>query len=120
MRTNVNNLKEHEWKRKDLRSRLTPAEASLWRLLKNRQLEGRKFRRQFGVGPYILDFYCHDEKLAIELDGAHHFTEEGLKEDVHRDKYLNYQGIVVIRIENKKVFENTGQVVEYIKSYFKK
>jgi very-short-patch-repair endonuclease len=117
MNNQTNNNPELKEFRKSLRKNLTPAEAALWRLLKGEQMDGRKFRRQFSVGYYILDFYCHSEKLALELDGAHHFTEEGRAYDEKRDAYLNKQGILVIRIE-KKVFENTGQVLDFIKSNF--
>ena len=55
--------------RKELRSHLTPAEAKLWSVLKNKGLKKRKFRRQFSVAHFVLDFYCPEEKLAIELDG---------------------------------------------------
>ena len=119
MRKNLNNLESVGEKRKELRSKLTPAEATLWTLLKNKQLAGRKFRRQFSVGSYILDFYCHNEKLAVELDGAEHFTEERKQYDEMRDAFIEKQGIRVIRIENKKVFDNTGQVLDYIQSFFK-
>jgi very-short-patch-repair endonuclease len=81
-------------------------------------LEGRKFRRQFSVGNYILDFYCHEEKLAIELDGAHHFTEEGRQRDEKRDTFILSRGIRTLRIENEKVFKNTSQVLDYIKGHF--
>jgi very-short-patch-repair endonuclease len=56
-------------RRRKLRRALTPAEASLWKFLKNSKLDGRKFRRQHSVGPYTLDFYCVEEWLAVELDG---------------------------------------------------
>ena len=58
--------------RQHLRKQGTVAEAVLWRILKNEQIEGVKFRRQFGAGNYILDFYASELKLAIELDGAPH------------------------------------------------
>jgi very-short-patch-repair endonuclease len=106
-------------KRKELRSSLTAAEATLWMLIKNRQLGGRKFRRQFGVGKYILDFYCPEEKLAIELDGNYHFTLIGSTEDFKRDEFLREQGIIVLRIENRTLFQNSEEVLEYIKSHFK-
>ena len=57
-------------RRRDLRKTMTPAEAALWKLLRKRQLEGRRSRRQHSGGPFILDFYCSEEKLAVELDGA--------------------------------------------------
>ena len=55
--------------RTKLRKKLTPAEAALWNILKKSKIEGRKFRRQYGVGKYVLDFYCPSERLGIELDG---------------------------------------------------
>jgi len=116
----LHNLPKIKDKRKDLRSNLTSAEASLWKCLQKSQLEGRKFRRQHSVGSYILDFYCPAEKLAVELDGAGHFTEDGRIYDEVRDKYLNGLGIRVIRIENKNVFKNISMVLEYIKDNFKK
>jgi len=118
LQNQINNLPHLKKNRKTLRKNLTPAEASLWRILKSKQLD-RKFRRQFSVGNYILDFYCHSEKLAVELDGAHHFTKEGIADDKVRDEFLKSQGIIVLRIENKKVFDNTSQVIDLIKSYFK-
>jgi very-short-patch-repair endonuclease len=63
--------------RKGLRNNMTEAEIVLWKYLKGSQLDGKKFRRQHSFGNYILDFYCAPLKLAIELDGASHFTEEG-------------------------------------------
>jgi len=65
-----------------------------------------------------VDFYCHSEKLVVELDGAHHFTVDGMEYDARREDFLVKQGLRVIRIENKKVFNNTGQVLDYIQSHF--
>jgi len=114
----IHNRKELEQFRKKLRSKGTPAEAILWNCLKGSRLEGRKFRRQHSVGSYILDFYCPAEKLCIELDGAHHYTEEGLASDAARTGYLNSLNIRVIRFENREVFERMDQVIEQIKSFF--
>ena len=113
-----NNRPELKEFRKKLRNNLTPAEAALWTSLKARQLEGRKFRRQFSVENYILDFYCPAEKLAVELDGEGHFTEEGRKYDAERTAVLNSYGIQVIRFENKEVFENLEAVLEEIRRNF--
>ena len=120
MRNPYYNRAELIERRKSLRNNSTSAEAVLWRSIKNRQLNGRKFRRQFSVGEYILDFYCTTEKLCIELDGQPHFSEEGYLHDQKRDKYLADLGITVIRIENKHVFKIHEQVLEYIKEHFKK
>ena len=106
--------------RRKLRKSLTPAEAFFWLHLKNKQLDGRRFRRQFSLDDYILDFYCPSEKLAIELDGATHFTHRGAEKDKVRDSFLEANGIAVIRIENRDVFENTVHVIECIKQSFKK
>lgn len=93
---------------------MTSAEASLWKSLQRKQLQGRKFRRQHSIGNYIVDFYCTTEKLAIELDGAYHFTPNQQEKDAVRDTYLESQGITVLRFENKMVFENLASVLQEI------
>ena len=105
--------------RRILRSNLTPAEAGLWRILKNSILDGRKFRRQHSVGSYILDFYCPSEKLAVELDGQVHVGAAAHEYDRARTKYLAEKGIRVIRIENRYVFEDPEWVVDFIRGSFK-
>ncbi len=115
----LNNLKYLNNYRKTLRNNLTPAEASLWKLLQGHKLNGQKFRRQHSVGNYILDFYCPSQKLAIELDGAGHFTEEGIARDQQRTDFLNSCGIHVLRFENKLIFERTEWVLEEIRRYIK-
>lgn len=72
------------------------------------------------MGPYILDFYCAEEKLAIELDGNDHYTDVGYLRDVNRTKYLEGFGIRVIRFENKEVFRATETVLESIRNQFRK
>jgi len=119
MSDQINNLKYLKNNRRNLRNNLTPAEASLWTLLKSKQLEGRKFRRQHSVGNFILDFYCTTERLAIELDGAHHFTEEGMQYDEVRTSYLNSVDIRVIRFENKLVFIDPEYILKEIKNNFR-
>jgi very-short-patch-repair endonuclease len=118
MTQHINNLIYLKPYRKKLRNNLTPAEASLWKLLQGKKLEGKKFRRQHSVGNYILDFYCPSQKLAIELDGSHHFSEEYISKDAIRTHYLNSQGIKVIRFENKLVFDKTDWVIDEIKKWF--
>jgi len=121
VKTNRKNNFEHLLNfRKKLRYSGTPAEASLWTQLQKRKLEGRKFRRQHSIGKYIIDFYCPEEKLAIELDGADHFWEEGIKRDKDKTDYLNKFGIRVLRFENKWVFEDLEYVLINIKSCFAK
>ena len=114
--TNLPHLKTF---RKQLRKNSTPAEAKLWTMLKGKQLEGRKFRRQFSVANYILDFYCPSEKLAIELDGQGHFEAAQAEYDRERDLFLLHTGIKVLRFENKWVWDNPEGLLREIKSNFK-
>ncbi len=103
-----------------LRNKGTYAEAVLWKSLSNGQLDGRKFRRQHSIGHFILDFYCPQEKLCIELDGQPHFTQSGRFRDLEKTSYLENQGIFVLRFENKLVFENLEFVLNTIQNKFKK
>jgi very-short-patch-repair endonuclease len=105
--------------RKQLRNNSTSAEATLWNYLKNRQLEGRKFRRQHSIGKYIVDFYCPSEKLVIELDGEDHFWEDGITNDFKRSEFLESLGLQIIRIENKWVFQDIEYVLHEIRDHFK-
>ena len=98
--------------RQHLRKRGTIAEAVLWCVLKDRQVEGIKFRRQFGVGNYILDFYASDIKLAIELDGVGHYTLKGDAYDITRTQVLFHEyGIRVLRFENREVLQELQRVI---------
>jgi len=98
---------------------MTPAEAFLWKHLKARQFENHRFTRQHSIGNFIVDFYCAQEKLIIELDGAGHFTEAGLAYDKKRTEYLESKGFKVIRFENNIVFKSLSAVLDEIKQNFK-
>lgn len=115
---NLNNHLSLKPIRKDLRKNLTPAEAKLWTYLKSSQLENRKFRRQHSIGNYILDFYCPQENLAVELDGDVHNGFSQRNHDKERDYYLQSVGIKVLRFENKFVFENLNGLLKAIKTEF--
>ena len=106
--------------RKELRNNATPAEAMLWKALQRKQLAGRKFRRQHGIGNYIVDFYCPDEQLIIELDGAGHFTVLGQEADRERDAYFKALGLQVIRFENYLVAQDMEGVLAAIRSKFRR
>jgi len=116
--TRRNNLPHLKYFRKELRANLTPAEAALWQELKGRKFEGKKFRRQHSVDSYILDFYCPEERLAIELDGNHHFEISQADYDYERDLFLKEFGVLVLRFENKEVWHNLEGVLNEIKSNF--
>ena len=101
-------------RRKDLRNNSTPAEKQLWSLLQQSNLGGYKFRRQHSVGSYILDFYCPEEKLAIELDGDSHFSDDAMVYDCERTAYLNALNIRVLRFLNTDVYADLNVVGERI------
>jgi very-short-patch-repair endonuclease len=105
------NLSQLGNNRRALRNSLTPAEAALWTLLKNGQLQGRKFRRQHSVENYIADFYCLSEKLIIELDGEVHNNYAQAEKDMRRDERLMTLGFKVLRFENRMVFDRTEDVL---------
>jgi len=97
---------------REMRGRMTDAEALLWMLLRNRRIAGAKFRRQHPVGRYILDFYCGENQLGIELDGGQH--GEAVNYDQQRDGWLSSQGIQVLRFWNNQMLAETEAVMEAI------
>ncbi len=99
---------------RELRKNQTDAETLLWQLLRNRQIEDCKFRRQHPIPPYILDFYCHDKKLAIELDGGQHNQDQDKAKDQKRTDFLGSKGIQVLRFWNNDVLQQTEAVLEQI------
>jgi very-short-patch-repair endonuclease len=103
-------------RRRELRRSATPAEKALWERLKKQSLQCHKFRRQHPVGSYILDFYCLEAKVAIELDGAHHSTPEVAGYDQVRTEYLNACGIRVLRFTNEQVLETMELVLRAVGS----
>ena len=102
-------------KRRELRRNLTPEEAVLWTQLKGKTLDGSKWRKQHPVGNYILDFYCPEAKLCVELDGKGHYTFEGARGDEVRTSFLNTCGIRVVRFENRLIWENLQGVIDTIR-----
>ncbi len=109
---------------RDLRKRATKAESLLWEKLRNRQLFNKKFYRQFPIfydltgkeSYFVADFYCHEGKLVIELDGEIH--KYRLTEDMKRTDILNYLGLKVIRFKNAEVEEDIEEVIKLIKKEF--
>ena len=106
------NESEQKILRKELRSHATPAEAVLWKMLKGRNADGMKFRRQQGIGPYVLDFYCPELRLCVELDGSSH--DYKYEYDEQRTKFLQKQGIRVLRFRNDQVWQGIDSVVDEI------
>ena len=97
---------------KELRKNMTPEERRLWHcFLKTYPV---RILRQKAIDDYIVDFYCHDASLAIEIDGSQHYTEEGLWRDCIRTENIANRGITVIRIPNNVVNQHFSEVCEYI------
>ena len=97
---------------RSLRSKQTDAEQLLWGLVRDRRFAGKKFRRQHPIGRYILDFYCHECRLAVELDGGQHDDEETRSRDDRRSRFLREQGVRVVRFWNHDVLLQTDSVLE--------
>jgi very-short-patch-repair endonuclease len=85
---------------RSLRRQQTPTEEFVWMMLRDRRFKRFKFRRQAPIGPYVVDFVCHERKVIIELDGSGHAEPDQRAHDERRDDWLRRQGFRVLRIEN--------------------
>jgi very-short-patch-repair endonuclease len=97
-----------------LRKAMTPWERKLWQILRNHNLKNAKFRRQYKIGNYVVDFYCLAARLIIELDGGHHSEKENRRNDKVRQEFLERQGFIVLRFWNNDIDNNLQGVVEAI------
>jgi very-short-patch-repair endonuclease len=102
---------DHLGRCRTLRHQITDAERALWRRLRDRQLGGAKFRRQHEFGPYVLDFYCQERCLVVEVDGGQHYEPEQAARDERRTVYLASQGLRVLRFSNLDVLRNLEGVL---------
>jgi len=100
--------------RRKLRSFGTAAEAVLWTHLQRKQILGKLFRRQVSIGRYIVDFYCAECRLIIELDGAPHFSDLTEEYEVERTRYLEGLGLRILRFENRALRDNLPFVLHRI------
>lgn len=101
-------------KRQLLRRNMTKAEFMIWQKLKGKQLEGYKFRRQYSVSSFVIDFYCTELKLAIEIDGESHFEDGAQEYDQERQAFIESVGIRFLRFTNDEVYGNLQAVLERI------
>ena len=99
-----------------LRRSMTKAEAVLWEKLKDRKLFNTKFRRQHPINIFIVDYYCHEYKLVIEVDGDIHNDENAIQYDLGRTEVLNNFGLKVIRFTNDQIRYSLDSVIEKIQS----
>ncbi len=103
----------------DLRRSMTEAEKLLWRKLRNRQVKGYRFRRQHPIRDFVVDFFCYDAKLIVELDGDVHNDPFQMERDKERTKVLKDLGLTEIRFSNDEVFNNPDEVVSKIADHLK-
>lgn len=101
---------------RDLRNGMTPCEKILWQRLKGKYLLDYKFRRQHPIYKYIVDFYCHQLRLVIEVDGSVHSSVDAVEYDSNRTKELEEFGLQVLRFSNDEVSFNTEYVIAIIKA----
>ena len=113
--TQYYNRKSTTSRRRELRNNLTKAEVLLWSVLKGRQLEGFKFRRQFSIGKYHIDFFCTELNFGIEVDGETHFTPKGRTHDSRRKDFLDSLSIQIVRVNNPDVYDNLAGVWEMLR-----
>jgi very-short-patch-repair endonuclease len=109
------NPKRTKAKRKYLRNNMTKTEVILWSKLKGRQLANIKFRRQHGIGKYVVDFYAPEYKLIVEVDGESHYTIQGQQHDYEKNNYLENFDLKIIRFTNDEVKNHLDGVLEMIK-----
>ncbi|MBQ8656523.1 MAG: endonuclease domain-containing protein [Prevotella sp.] len=100
-----------------LRKTATHAEQILWRRLRNKQLDGYRFRQQHGFGPYVLDFYCPSLRLCIEVDGDIHDLPENQEKDEARTEFLQDNRIKVIRFRNEEIENDIDNVISKIREF---
>ena len=112
----IYNKESTKIKRRILKRDMTSEEKMLWKVIRRDSLEVR-FRRQFGIGEYIVDFYCSKLKLVIELDGEPHCSKDGLEYDKIREEYMKTLGIKTVRFKNKEIRDNLIGIIKKIKEY---
>ena len=115
MNSQNNKARKH---RRNLRTQQTGAERKLWNALRSRKLEGRKFRRQHSIGSFIVDFYCHQERLIVEVDGAVHDDPYRATYDAERQQVLEEEGYRVLRFTNEMVEKHCAEVLSRIADAF--
>lgn len=112
--TRIFNKSSMKERRQVLRRNMPEAEVILWSRIRQKQIEGFRFRRQYSVGSYVLDFYCPELKLAIEVDGESHFHHDIEEYDKEREDEIKGLGIQILRFENNEIYKNLYGVLQMI------
>ena len=100
-----------------LRKNSTIQERILWKILRNRQFKNLKFRRQFPIGEYIVDFVCEEKRIVIELDGGQHNETENIIKDIERMRFIESEGYKVIRFWNNDILNNLEGVFKILNEF---
>lgn len=108
----IYNHPKYKQRRKDLRVNQTNTEEILWKFIKNKQIKGKKFRRQHSVDNFILDFYCSENRLGVEVDGKIHDSQK--EYDVERTRILENLNIKILRFTNEEILNNIENVLKVL------
>ena len=103
-----------------MRKRPTRAEKELWQYLRGKRMRGFRFRRQQPIDRYIVDFYCRQARIVVEVGGASHDSTEAAEYDEQRTKFLNEQGLAVLRFSNEQVIYETDSVLNTIAEHLRR
>jgi very-short-patch-repair endonuclease len=114
--TELYNKTSEKDKRQSLRNNMPPAEKLIWNRLKGKQIEGCKFRRQYSISAFVVDFYVPKLRLAIEIDGSSHDGDAAQAYDAERQTFLESKGTRFLRFTNQQVYEELDAVIESIGS----
>ena len=112
--TKIYNRIDQKEKRRILRNNMPNAEKLIWEKLRRRQIKNKRFLRQYSVGKYVIDFFCPEIKLAIEVDGDTHNSSEEIEYDKYRQSEIENLGIKFLRFKNDEIFENIVNVIKKI------
>ena len=112
--TKIYNKNSQKLNRQNLRRQMPKAEVVLWNRLRRRQIAGVKFRRQYSVARFVLDFYCPELKLAIEIDGPTHYSAEAKDYDRFRQRSIEGLDIQFLRFTNRDIYQNIDSVIRTI------
>ena len=104
--------------RRKLRKNATEAEELLWEYLKDRKFLKLKFKRQYSVDHFVIDFYCSEKKFGIEIDGKIHLKKDIKNHDENRDSFLKDFGIKILRIKNEEVINNIEGTLDLIREHY--
>jgi very-short-patch-repair endonuclease len=116
--TEIYNKKEMKPIRRQLRKQNVPAEKVLWQKIKRKQL-GYRFLRQFSIGRFVVDFYCPEKRIAIEIDGFTHSADNEIKKDMIKENYIKSLGLDLIRFKNSEIYNDMDLVLNFLNDRIK-